>query len=333
MSTKKTILIAGGAGYIGSHIANLLKNHKDYNLLIADDFSTGNKDAVKDFKVKEGDLTDKNFVDSLFKKNNIYAVIDMAAKKSLPESVSEPYKYYSNNLNISLNLLNGSKENQVERYIFSSTAAVYAPNNKPVNETSPVANLSPYGSSKLFTETIISDFAKASNLRFIILRYFNVAGAAHDGSIGSMKSSHPPHLVQACIEAALGLREKMIIYGSDFNTKDGTGVRDYIHIDDLAQAHIDALVFLENISNQSQILNCGYGSGYSVKEVIESVKRISKIDFKTEMGAKRDGDQGSVIANSDKIKEVLNWKPKYEDLDIMISDAYNWEKSKTSPHR
>lgn len=322
--TRK-VLVTGGAGYIGSHVVNLLGKIGD-DIIILDNLSTGRKESILYGRLVEGQLEDLELVEKLFVEEKFDAVIHFAGSIIVPESVKEPIKYYKNNAENSLHLIELCLKHKVPNFIFSSTAAVYGmPESGEASEESPTQPINPYGRSKLMTEWCLEDAASANeDFNFIALRYFNVAGGNVDGLLGQC-SPFSTHLIKIACEAALGKREKMSIYGTDYATKDGTCIRDYIHIDDLAQAHLDGLSYLMN-EKQSHILNCGYGMGYTVREVIETVKRVSGVDFVVEEGPRREGDPPSLTAKAEKVGKVLGWVPKYKDLDLMVKTAYEWEK-------
>jgi len=335
------ILITGGAGYIGSHVAKQLLENTEYNIIILDNLSTGNIKAIKTlrlirhFKFIQLDLKKFKKVDKVIKKYNIDTIIHFAASSIVAESVINPLKYYTNNTVNSTNLINCAVRNNVKKFIFSSTAATYG---EPANitddgidencETNPI---NPYGMSKLMSEQILKDASKTNNnLKFVIFRYFNVAGAdityideKLSPQIGEM---HEPetHLVPLVVKTALGKRDAITIFGNDYDTNDGTCIRDYIHVVDLANAHIKAIEYLEN--NDSDIFNCGYGHGYSVREIIDAVKKVSNSDFKVQNGQRRVGDPAILVANNSKIRSKMNWEPQYDDLDLICKSAYEWEK-------
>ena len=335
------ILITGGAGYIGSHVAKQLLGTTEHNIVILDNLSTGSVKAldtlrtIREFKFIKLDLNEFDQVNSVLKENGIDTIIHFAASIVVPESVENPLKYYMNNTVNTINLIKCAVENGVKRFIFSSTAAVYGePDFIPKNgvdenyETNPI---NPYGMSKLMNERVIQDAAAAHpDFKYVIFRYFNVAGADiyyEDDKLAPRIGQRFPnatHLIKIASECAVGKREKMAIFGDDFNTPDGTGVRDYIHVDDLADAHIKAVEYLK--SNPSDIFNAGYGKGYSVKEVIDTMKRVTCKDFQVDMAPRRAGDPAALISDNSKIKSKMNWIPKYEDLGLICQSAYEWEK-------
>jgi UDP-glucose 4-epimerase len=321
---KDKILVTGGAGYIGSHTIKQL-GEAGYDIVVYDNLSTGNSKNITYGKLVVGDLADRQQLTQVFAEHSFDAVIHFAASISVPDSVVKPLDYYSNNTANALNVLHCCQQFGVNKFIFSSTAAVYGqPTVNPITEATIPEPLNPYGSSKLMSERIIRDYALASDLKYVILRYFNVAGAEVNGTLGKTQPAH--HLIAAACDAALGKRPNMSIFGTDFDTPDGTGIRDYIHIDDLARAHLDALIYLDRSDSASQILNCGYGQGYSVRQVIEKVKQISGVDFTVIEAERRAGDPACVIAGADRITEILGWKPRFNDLDLIVRTALDWEK-------
>lgn len=331
----ENILVTGGAGYIGSHVVKELLKKGYKNITVIDNLSTGFVDTIKslkkyygDFEFIKLDLSNWKDVEDLFKNQKFDSIIHFAAALIVPESVKNPIKYYLNNTANTTNLIRVALENGARKFIFSSTAAVYGePVNMPKNgikedfETKPI---NPYGYSKLMSEQVLKDATKAnSGFKYVILRYFNVAGADIEGNIGQ-STKDATHLIKVASESAIGKREKMYIFGDDYPTPDGTCIRDYIHVDDLADAHIKALEYIDE--NGSDIFNCGYGRGYSVKEVIETMKKVSGVNFKVEIASRREGDPAILIANNEKIREKMNWKPKNDDLEIICKSALEWEK-------
>lgn len=320
---KKKVLVTGGAGYIGSHVVRQL-GEAGYDVVVYDNCSTGSPQAVLHGELVVGDLKDAESLYRLFSQHQFTAVLHFAASLNVPESVAHPLDYYANNTRNTLNLLRCCSDMGVKQIIFSSTAAVYGqPEVSPVTELTPTEPINPYGRSKLSCEWLIRDYAKASDLRYVILRYFNVAGAEPGGRLGQM-TKDASHLIRVTCDAALKRRLGVNIFGTDFSTPDGTAIRDYIHVEDLATAHLDALAYLQQ-GKESQILNCGYGQGYSVRQVIERVKAISGKDFPVIETARRPGDPACVIACADKIRQVLGWKPKYNDLDQIVHSTLAWE--------
>jgi UDP-glucose 4-epimerase len=321
---NKQLLVTGGAGYIGSHTIKQL-GEAGYDITIYDNLSTGVVGALTYGKLELGDLADRERLTQVFSQNNFDAVLHFAASISVPDSVIHPLDYYSNNTANTLNLLQCCQAFGVNKFIFSSTAAVYGqPAANPITEDILPQPLNPYGSSKLMSERLIRDYAAASSLKYVILRYFNVAGAEIGGTLGQ-SGKKASHLIKVTCDAALGRRPYVGVFGTDFDTPDGTGIRDYIHVDDLARAHVDALTYLA-AAGDSQILNCGYGQGYSVRQVIEKVKEVSGVDFPVIENERRAGDPACVIAGAERITKILGWQPRYNDLDIIIRTALAWEK-------
>lgn len=318
------ILITGGAGYIGSHVLKALSKKTDYQVLTIDNLSNGHKEAVIYGDLAVIDLENKQALEYIFKDFKPDAVIHFAAVIEVGESVKNPAKYYKNNTANTLNLLQTMVEYKVDKFIFSSTAAVYGnPIETPIPETHPTNPINPYGQSKAFVENILQDFDRAYGLKYVSLRYFNAAGANPEGKIGE---SHNPetHLIPLILKTAKGERKSIKIFGIDYPTPDRTCIRDYIHVDDLAEAHMLALEYLLNSGN-SDVFNCGYGHGYSVKEVIDTTKKVTGINFRVEETDRRPGDPAILVADSTKLKQKLNWKPKFDDLEYIIKTAWNWE--------
>ncbi|BCD60561.1 UDP-glucose 4-epimerase [Nitratiruptor sp. YY08-14] len=289
------------------------------------------KQHYGDFVFERLDLSDWDALHIFMQKNRFDAIIHFAAALIVPESVENPLKYYLNNTANTANLIQEAMENGVKKFIFSSTAAVYGePECVPmggIKEEAPTYPINPYGQSKLMSEQILKDTANAySDFKYVALRYFNVAGADIEGKIGQ-STKDATHLIKVAAEAALGKREKMYIFGDDYPTPDGSCIRDYIHVDDLSQAHLDALEYLDK--EKSDVFNVGYGRGYSVKEVIEMMKKVSGVDFPVEITGRRAGDPAILIANSQKIQQKMGWKPKYDDLELICKTALEWEKKLT----
>ena len=323
---SKKILVTGGAGYIGSHTVRQLGD-AGYEVIVYDNLSTGSAKALLNGSLYIGDLADNLALEMAFAKHNFDAVLHFAASISVPESVANPLDYYTNNTRNTLNLLRCCQKFGVNKFVFSSTAAVYGePRENSVSEACPTNPINPYGWSKLMSERMIRDYGFSSDFKYVILRYFNVAGADLVGRIGQ-SSPKASHLIRVACDAALGNIPAVGIFGTDFDTPDGTGIRDYIHVEDLAAAHIDALSYLNN-GGESEILNCGYGQGYSVTEVLNKLQEITGVDFPTVEFPRRAGDPACVISQGDRIRQVLGWQPKYNDLEIILSTAYAWEKKK-----
>ena len=319
------VLVTGGAGYIGSHTVKKL-GEAGYEIVVYDNLSTGSADAVLYGKLVEGELNDVERLSEVFARHKFDAVLHFAASISVPESLVKPLDYYYNNTCNVVNVLQCCQKFEVNRFVFSSTAAVYGEIQEyPVCETSLTQPINPYGKSKLMSETIIRDYALASELKYVILRYFNVAGADSSGKIGQMGKA--AHLIRVGCDAALGVRPSASIFGTDYPTADGTGIRDYIHVEDLATAHVDALAYLEREAT-SQILNCGYGNGYSVREVLSKIQEISSVDFPIVETPRREGDPACVVASGDKIRKIIDWKPQHDSLDKIVTSALDWEKKK-----
>lgn len=322
------ILVTGGAGYIGSHTAKQL-GEAGYEIIIFDNFSTGSPSAILYGTSIAGDLNDLKLLSKVFAKHEFDAVMHFAASISVPESIQKPLLYYANNTSNTLNLLQCCQQFGVNKLVFSSTAAVYGETNEYlVQESSPTLPVNPYGRSKLMSEMMIKDYSLISDLKYVILRYFNVAGADSSGQIGQ-SGKKASHLIKLACDAALGIRPSISIFGTDYPTPDGTGVRDYIHVEDLARAHVDALAYLM-ATQESQTFNCGYGRGYSVREVLSKVKEISGVDFTVIETTRRKGDPACVIAAADKIRNAIGWQPKHDSLDKIISSALAWEKKRIS---
>jgi UDP-glucose 4-epimerase len=333
------ILITGGAGYIGSHTAKQILETTNYSLTIIDNLSTGSTktlqtlEKIRDFAFIKMDLRDFDKVESVLKSENFDVIIHFAASIVVPESVANPSKYYLNNTANTTNLIKWAGEFGVKKFIFSSTAAVYGePEHIPetgVAEDFATRPINPYGASKLMSEQILQDECNICAMKFVIFRYFNVAGADiyydEEGLKPRIGQSFPDatHLIKVACEAAVGKREQVAIFGTDFPTPDGTGVRDYIHVDDLAAVHLQAIDYLDN--NTSDIFNVGYGKGYSVREVLEVVKNIQ--DFTIIESGRRAGDPSTLIANNQKIKQQMLWQPQYNDLELIAKSAYLWENS------
>ena len=329
MSNK--VLVTGGAGYIGSHTVRQL-GEAGYEIIIYDNLSTGSASALLHGSLVRGDLANESFLERVFSQHKFEAVVHFAASISVPESITNPLNYYSNNTRNTLNLLRCCQKFGVKKFVFSSTAAVYGePQENPVSESCLTNPINPYGCSKLMSERMIRDYGLSSDFKYVILRYFNVAGADLQGRIGQ-SSAKASHLMKIACDAALGNRPYVSIFGTDFDTPDGTGIRDYIHVEDLASAHIDALRYL-NGGGDSEIFNCGYGRGYSVREVLEKLKQISGANFQIVESPRREGDPACVIACGDRIRQVLGWQPQYNDLDTIVRTTFAWEQKKSIEHK
>lgn len=322
----QAILVTGGAGYIGSHVVRQL-GELGRSVVVLDNLSTGFKEAVLAGEHIVGDTGDRTLIEALLKKNRIQAVMHFAAHTVVPESMANPLKYYGNNACNTRTLLECCSAARVSHFIFSSTAAVYGvPTEKLVGEDSETRPINPYGSSKLMSEQMLRDLASISPLRYVILRYFNVAGCDPGCRIGQ-STPNATLLIKVACETAAGRRQTVSIFGTDYPTPDGTGVRDYIHVEDLAEAHIKALDYLE-AGGHSTILNCGYGHGYSVREVLETVERVHGHPLTIREEPRRAGDPPTLVAAADRIKKVLGWIPKYDDLDVIVRSSLAWEKKR-----
>jgi UDP-glucose 4-epimerase len=320
-----TVLVTGGAGYIGSHMVHALLDAGE-RAVVLDNLTTGFDWAVAErAPLVVGETGDQARVAALIAEHEIDAVIHFAASIVVPDSVRDPLGYYRNNTMNSRALIETAIAGGVRHFIFSSTAAVYGnPERVPVREDDPTIPMSPYGSSKLMTEIMLRDAGAAHGLRHVILRYFNVAGADPLGRTGQ-STKGATHLIKVAVEAALGLRPKMDVFGTDYPTPDGTCIRDYIHVSDLVRAHLDALDYLRR-GGASVTLNCGYGRGFSVLEVIETVKRVSGVDFEVEIAERRPGDPAQIVAASDRARAALEWRPQFDDLDTIVTHALAWER-------
>lgn len=318
----KSILIVGGAGYIGSHMVWLL-GQLGKKIIVLDNLSSGHEDAVLYGSFVKGDLADRHLLDEIFSKNHIEAVIHFASSIQVGESVTNPSKYYNNNLINGINLIDTMIKYGVDKLIFSSTAAIFGnPEYTPIDEAHPKNPINPYGKTKLIFETILADYDRAYGLKSVCLRYFNAAGNHPDGILGER---HDPetHLIPIVIQTAIGIRNEVNIYGTDYDTPDGTCIRDYIHVLDLAEAHWLALNHLLQ-GGLSDSFNLGNGNGYSVSEVIDSVAEVTNSNFKVTYSNRRDGDPAVLVANSEKIKKNLGWSPKHTKLSDIIQHAWLW---------
>ncbi len=319
-----SILVTGGAGYIGSHVVRQLAERRE-SVVVLDNLSTGFRSAVLDATLVVGDTGDRELVTRLLREHDIKTVMHFAAHTIVPESVSNPLKYYGNNTCSTRSLLQACAEVGVEQFVFSSTAAVYGiPAGGIAAEDSPTQPINPYGTSKLMSEWMLRDLGAASALRYIVLRYFNVAGSDPGGRIGQ-STINGTLLTKVACETAVGKRPHVSIFGTDFPTKDGTGVRDYIHVEDLASAHLKALDYLR-AGGTSQTLNCGYGHGYSVREVISMVDRVHGTPIKKVEGPRRAGDPPSLIARAERVRQVLGWEPRHDDLETIVKSQLAWER-------
>jgi UDP-glucose 4-epimerase len=322
---KGRVLVTGGAGYIGSHTVFALRA-EGWDVAVVDDLSTGSRKLVPDgVTLHVGNVGDSAFMAPVLAAEQPVAVVHFAASISVPESMTDPLKYYRNNFGASCRLVQSCTDAGIKRLIFSSTAAVYGtPDQLPVREDAPTRPINPYGHSKLMTETLLKDVSAAAGLRYAALRYFNVAGADASGRSGQvMKNS--TNLIKAIAELAAGKRENLTVFGDDYPTPDGTCVRDFIHVSDLADAHVAALDYLM-AGGESQVLNCGYGTGFSVKEVLAAADEVAGRKLAYHTGPRRPGDPPAIVAATDRIQKVLPWRPRFADLKLMLKSAMAWER-------
>ena len=322
------LLVTGGAGYIGSHTVYQLVE-AGHDVVVLDALITGHRWAVHEkARLIEGNVGDRALLEQVFSENRFDGVLHFAAFINVAESVRDPMKYYENNVSAALELFTAAARAGVSKFIFSSTAAVYGEPKeaRPILETDPLCPLNPYGASKLMCERILQDISRATDgaFRYVILRYFNAAGARLDARLGQALPE-PFHLINIASEAALGVRPKLVVYGTDYPTNDGTCERDYIHVEDLSRAHVLALEYLDR-GGKSEVFNVGYGRAASVLEVIETFKKATGRDFPVEYGPRRPGDPSVLVADSRKIRETLGWEPKYDDLGLICRTAFEWEK-------
>jgi UDP-glucose 4-epimerase len=319
------ILVTGGAGYIGSHMVLALADAGE-TVAVLDDLSTGQKRLISPAATfYNGDIADQKLLHAIFREHSVDAIIHFAGSIVVPESVADPLKYYLNNVVKSHALISAAVAHGVKHLTFSSTAVVYAPTEPmPLSETYRLDPISPYGASKVMTERMLADTANAHDFSFCALRFFNVAGADPAGRTGQ-SNPKATHLIKISCQAALGRRSHVDVFGTDYPTPDGTAQRDYIHVTDLANAHLDALRYLRG-GGTSQIMNIGYGRGYSVLEVIDAVKRVSGVDFPVRMEARRPGDPAELISDPSRVREVLGWRPQFDDLSKIVAHALDWER-------
>jgi UDP-glucose 4-epimerase len=322
--TAKSILVTGGAGYIGSHTVRQLGEAGE-KIVTLDNLSKGFRENVLYGDFVEGDTADKELVSGVLREHAVDTVIHFAAHTIVPESVEDPLKYYRNNTCATRNLLECCVEAGVRHFVFSSTAAVYGtPESEQCWEDTPTQPINPYGMSKLMSEHMLRDLGASSDLRFVILRYFNVAGSDPEGRIGQ-STPGATLLMKVAAEHAVGKRDALYIFGTDYPTPDGTGIRDYIHVEDLADAHLKAIDYLRD-NGASQILNCGYGHGYSVREVLETVQSVHGSPLNIIEQERRAGDPPALIAGADRVREVLGWTPRYDNLEEIARSSLNWER-------
>jgi UDP-glucose 4-epimerase len=321
------ILVTGGAGYIGSHVIKAL-GREGHDLLVYDNLSTGHEWAVLSGKLVKGDLAEMLLLNEVMYVFRPEAVIHFAASIEVEESVREPLKYYNNNVCNTLNLLEAMKFAKVKKLLYSSSAAVYGiPDKVPVDETADLKPINPYGTSKQMVERVLQDMSAAHHCQYIALRYFNVAGADTEGLIGQSYAK-PTHLITRALKCAKGESGKLSIFGTDYPTPDGTCIRDYIHVDDIAQAHVRALEYLMD-TGRSDVMNCGYGRGFSVREVVSTVRKVTGIDFPVEEAGRRAGDPPALVAGSTRLKVQTGWEPLHDDLEFIVRTAWEWEKCLT----
>jgi len=322
--TDKAVLVTGGAGYIGSHVALQLAEAGE-RVVVLDNLSTGFREAVREAELIIGDTGDRSLVQQILLDHRVESVLHFAAHTIVPESVADPLKYYGNNTCSTRNLLHCCTQAGVKHFIFSSTAAVYGiPEGESALETSPTVPVNPYGTSKLMSEWMLRDLSSASVLRHVILRYFNVAGSDPAGRVGQ-STKKATLLIKVAAETAVGKRPNVRVFGTDYPTHDGTGVRDYIHVSDLSDAHVKALEHLRR-GGKSATLNCGYGHGYSVREVLDAVQRINDEPLTIIEEPRRAGDPPSLVAGVERIHEVLDWTPAHDDLDFIVRTSLEWER-------
>lgn len=318
------IFVTGGAGYIGSHVVKAL-GEEGHDILVFDNLSTGHAWAVLFGRLVRGELADATLLKETLRAFQPEAVMHFAASIQVEESVRNPLFYYRNNVANTLNLLEAVAERGIKNFVYSSSAAVYGvPETIPVTEAAALNPVSPYGASKVMVERILQDAAQAHGFCYVALRYFNVAGADPQGRIGQAYGE-ATHLITRALKTAKGEFEKLAIYGTDYPTPDGTCIRDYIHVDDLAKAHVLALDYLFE-TGRSEVLNCGYGHGFSVREVIEVVKKVTGVDFKTEERGRRPGDPPVLVADSMRLRSLTGWAPRHDDLEYIVQTAWSWEK-------
>jgi len=319
----KTVLVVGGAGYIGSHMVWLL-GQKGVETVTLDNLSSGHRDAVRHGQFVHGDIADRLILDKVFREHRFDAVMHFASFIQVGESMQDPAKYYQNNVVNTLNLLNAMRSHGVDKFIFSSTAAIFGePEYTPIDEAHPKRPINPYGWSKLMVEQALADYDRAYGLKSVCLRYFNAAGA-HPGGLLGERHDPETHLIPLVLQAASGRRPHITVFGRDYDTPDGTCIRDYIHILDLAEAHWLALQHLQS-AGESSAFNLGNGNGYSVESVIQAAKRVTGKAIPVQEGQRREGDPARLVANADKIKRQLGWQPAYASLEAIVEHAWHWE--------
>lgn len=322
------VFVTGGAGYIGSHVVKLL-GEQGHNVLVYDNLSTGHEWAVLAGRLVRGDLSDRQLLMDTLREYAPDAVMHFAASIQVEESVREPLMYYRNNVINSINLLEALAELKIAYFIYSSTAATYgAPRKSPVDEDTPLSPINPYGMTKVMVEAVLRDLAAKGDLHYIALRYFNVAGADREARIGQAYRE-ATHLITRALKTAKGEQEKLLVFGTDYPTSDGTCVRDYIHVEDLAAAHLLALMYLRE-KGASDVMNCGYGHGFSVLDVVKAAKAVTGVDFPVELAGRRPGDPPELVADSSKLKRLTGWAPLYDDLGYIIETAWKWERKRSA---
>jgi UDP-glucose 4-epimerase len=324
MPQRSSVLVTGGAGYIGSHTLLQLAAGGE-QVVVLDDLSTGFRQAARDVTLVVGNVGDRALVDRVLSEHRVDTIIHFAAHTIVPESVSNPLKYYGNNTCATRSLLDAASQAGVKHFVFSSTAAVYGiPSSGQASEETSTAPINPYGTSKLMSEWMLRDLCAATPMRYVALRYFNVAGSDTQGRIGQSTRA-ATLLVKVACEVAVGKRPHLSVFGTDYPTPDGTGVRDYIHVEDLATAHVDALRYLRD-GGKSLVANCGYGHGYSVREVISSVEKIAGIRLNVREEPRRAGDPPSLIARAERVRQELGWSPRLDDIDTIVRSSLEWER-------
>ena len=324
MTQRPSVLVTGGAGYIGSHTLLQLVAHGE-RVVVLDDLSTGFLQAVRDAELVVGNVGDRALVERLLTEHRVDTIVHFAANTIVPESVSNPLKYYGNNTCGTRALLEAATQTGVRHFVFSSTAAVYGmPSSGVASEDTATAPINPYGTSKLMSEWMLRDVCAATPMRYVALRYFNVAGSDTQGRIGQ-STRGATLLVKTACEVAVGRRPYLSVFGTDYPTPDGTGVRDYIHVEDLAAAHVNAIDYLRQ-GGKSLIANCGYGHGYSVREVVASVEKLAGLKLNLREEPRRAGDPPALVARAEKVREVLGWSPKLDDIDVIVRSSLEWER-------